>query len=383
MHEDGSPNRLRIIDLKGGKRFWGCEGYNRDNPEDPDSCGNSGPLPGRGYELWRLEPKCSVCGVRPRLTVKGFRGRPWKLCLNDDCPTMVEMREKREERRKAKEAAEAAKAAEGRGRRRRRARAAKARRPSRSRRRAAAPSARSRRRPRPAPSARPAARKPAAPQPLLSGAGRAAAVGATPMFVSLEGIDGAGKSTQAGAARRGPGRPTRCCCGSRAARRPASGCARSSRTPGSSSRPGPSCCSSCAARAELVEAVIRPALAAGRPVVCDRFMDSTVAYQGAARGLGVETRRASSTRSRSPAASRTAPCCSRSIPSRAGRARRRARRLRRRPLRARGGRLPGDDRGRLRAACGGRARAHRGRRRRRHPRAGSRPRPRRRWGWRR
>ncbi len=110
VHEDGSPNRLRIIDLKGGKRFWGCEGYNRDDPEDPDSCGNSGPLPGRGYELWRLEPKCSICGVRPRLTVKGFRGRPWKLCLNDDCPTMVEMREKRAERQKAKEEAEKRKA---------------------------------------------------------------------------------------------------------------------------------------------------------------------------------------------------------------------------------------------------------------------------------
>ncbi len=115
VHEDGSPNRLRIIDLKGGKRFWGCEGYNRDNPEDPDSCGNSGPLPGRGYELWRLEPKCSVCGVRPRLSVKGFRGRPWKLCLNDDCPTMVEMREKRAERQKAKEEAEKRKAEAGDG----------------------------------------------------------------------------------------------------------------------------------------------------------------------------------------------------------------------------------------------------------------------------
>jgi DNA topoisomerase-1 len=113
VHEDGSPNRLRIIDLKGGKRFWGCEGYNRDDPEDPESCGNSGPLPGRGYELWRLEPRCSVCGVRPRLTVRGFRGRPWKLCLNDDCPTMVEMRQKREERRKAKEEAEKRKAAKG------------------------------------------------------------------------------------------------------------------------------------------------------------------------------------------------------------------------------------------------------------------------------
>ncbi len=41
----------------------------------------------------------------------------------------------------------------------------------------------------------------------------------------------------------------------------------------------------CAARAELVERVIRPALAAGRHVVCDRFVDSTVAYQGGARGL--------------------------------------------------------------------------------------------------
>jgi DNA topoisomerase-1 len=108
--EDGSPNRLRIIELRGGKRFVGCEGYNRDNPEDPDSCDFTRPLPGRGYELWRLEERCSVCGVTPRLTVRGFRGRPWKLCLNDDCPTMVEMREKRAERQAAKEAAEKAKA---------------------------------------------------------------------------------------------------------------------------------------------------------------------------------------------------------------------------------------------------------------------------------
>ena len=110
-HEDGSPNRLRVIDLKGGKRFWGCEGYNRDEPEHPDSCRNSGPLPGRGYELWRLEESCSICGKAPRLSVKAFRGRPWKLCLNDDCPSMIEMREKRAERLAAKEAREAAKAA--------------------------------------------------------------------------------------------------------------------------------------------------------------------------------------------------------------------------------------------------------------------------------
>jgi DNA topoisomerase-1 len=104
-HEDGSPNRLRIIEMRGGKRFVGCEGYNRDNPEDPNSCTFSRPLPGRGYELWRFEERCSICGETPRLKVKSFRGRPWNLCLNDDCPSMVEMREKRAEREKAKEEA--------------------------------------------------------------------------------------------------------------------------------------------------------------------------------------------------------------------------------------------------------------------------------------
>src|SRR5687768_1843583 len=45
----------------------------------------------------------------------------------------------------------------------------------------------------------------------------------------------------------------------------------------------------CAARAELVESVIRPARAEGRDIVCDRFADSTVAYQGFARGLDCGT----------------------------------------------------------------------------------------------
>ncbi len=40
-----------------------------------------------------------------------------------------------------------------------------------------------------------------------------------------------------------------------------------------------------AARADHVARTISPALAAGRWVICDRFTDSTYAYQGAGRGL--------------------------------------------------------------------------------------------------
>lgn len=43
-----------------------------------------------------------------------------------------------------------------------------------------------------------------------------------------------------------------------------------------------------AARADHVERLIRPALAAGRWVVADRFLDSSRAYQGIARGVGDE-----------------------------------------------------------------------------------------------
>ncbi len=43
-----------------------------------------------------------------------------------------------------------------------------------------------------------------------------------------------------------------------------------------------------AARAELVDRVIRPALDSGATVVCDRYLDSSLAYQGIARGLGIE-----------------------------------------------------------------------------------------------
>lgn len=48
----------------------------------------------------------------------------------------------------------------------------------------------------------------------------------------------------------------------------------------------------CASRAQLAEQVIRPALDAGEWVLCDRFTDSTLAYQGYGRGFPLETLRA-------------------------------------------------------------------------------------------
>jgi DNA topoisomerase-1 len=74
--------------------------------DDPDSCDQTFPLPQRG-DVFKLEERCSICGETPRLKVVPFRGRPWNLCLNDDCESMQEMKKRRAER----EAAKAAKAA--------------------------------------------------------------------------------------------------------------------------------------------------------------------------------------------------------------------------------------------------------------------------------
>jgi DNA topoisomerase I len=110
--EDGSPNMLRIIKArKSGKRFVGCQGWDGDNPDSPDSCDQTFPLPQRVRGLYKIEEVCSVCERTPRLQVIPWRGRPWKLCLNDECPSMAEMKRRREEREKAKAAKEAAEAA--------------------------------------------------------------------------------------------------------------------------------------------------------------------------------------------------------------------------------------------------------------------------------
>jgi len=45
----------------------------------------------------------------------------------------------------------------------------------------------------------------------------------------------------------------------------------------------------CASRAQLVEELIRPSLAQGKSVLCDRYADSTLAYQGYGHGLDLET----------------------------------------------------------------------------------------------
>lgn len=106
------------------------------------------------------------------------------------------------------------------------------------------------------------------------------------MFISLEGVDGSGKSTQARLLVEALGSET-------VAIREPGGTDAAERIrelladPAVELEPLAELMLFCAARADLTERVIRPALEAGRDVVSDRFSDSSVAYQGAARGLGV------------------------------------------------------------------------------------------------
>jgi dTMP kinase len=109
------------------------------------------------------------------------------------------------------------------------------------------------------------------------------------MFVSFEGLDGSGKTTQVErlrAALESDGREVV------TAREPG-GTSLGERIRelvlhGDEMTPWAEALLYAAARAELVAEVIEPALARGADVLLDRYLDSSVVYQGIARGLGLD-----------------------------------------------------------------------------------------------
>ncbi len=109
------------------------------------------------------------------------------------------------------------------------------------------------------------------------------------MFISFEGLDGSGKTTQAALlaeAARAAGWEV-------VSVREPGGTAAGERVrtllldPEARIAPWAEALLYAAARAQLVAEVIRPALDRGATVIADRYVDSSLAYQGVARGLGV------------------------------------------------------------------------------------------------
>jgi dTMP kinase len=115
----------------------------------------------------------------------------------------------------------------------------------------------------------------------------------TPFFIAFEGIDASGKSTQAqrllarlatelsidAILTREPG-------GTAAGERIRSLVLHTE--PGVDVAPRTEALLMAAARAQHIDEVVRPALARGRSVICDRYIGSSMAYQGVGRGLGVD-----------------------------------------------------------------------------------------------
>ncbi len=107
------------------------------------------------------------------------------------------------------------------------------------------------------------------------------------MFIALEGVDGSGKSTQVALLAEALGSDTL------RIREPggtdaAEAIRKTLADPAVPLDPTAELLLFFAARADLARRVIKPAIDAGRVVLSDRFVDSTEAYQGVARGLGTE-----------------------------------------------------------------------------------------------